>query len=198
LALLVTGNEQPESWHTPSREISFYWLKTQVENILNRMGITGNNYSELSADNDLFAECIELTDGNKKVMATLGKVHPAILKNFDIDKPVYFANLNWETIATKSAKTKTTFSELPKFPEVRRDLALLVDKQVTFAQINDIALKTGKKLLKKVSLFDVYEGEKLGADKKSYAVSFILQDESKTLADTEIDRIMQNLINVFG
>lgn len=198
LALLVTGNEQPESWHTPSREISFYWLKTQVENILLRMGIAANSYAELSPDNDLFAECIELTDGNKKTIATLGRVHPTILKGFDIDKPVYFANLYWDVIANKSTKTKTLFTELPKYPEVRRDLALLVDKQVTFAQLRDLAIKTGKKLLKKVSLFDVYEGEKLGADKKSYAISFIMQDESKTLSDVEIDRIMQNLINVFA
>ncbi|MFT3738275.1 MAG: phenylalanine--tRNA ligase subunit beta [Breznakibacter sp.] len=195
LALAVTGNEQSESWHTPTREISFYWIKTQVENIFARLGIT--DYHENASDSDLFAEAITLTDGNKKPLAILGKVSPVLLKQFDIDRPVYYAQLNWDVLANKSAKTSTLFAELPKFPEVRRDLALLVDKQVTFAQIHDLAVRTGRKLLKKVSLFDVYEGEKLGADKKSYAVSFTLQDESKTLADVEIDRIMQNLINTF-
>lgn len=195
LALAVTGNELHESWHTPTREVSFYWIKTQVLNVLSRLGVDA--YQEETTDSDLFAEAITLVDGNKKILALLGKVSPVLLKQFDIDKPVYYAQLYWDVLASKSSRTKVLFAELPKFPEVRRDLALLIDHTVTFAQIRDLAIKTGKKLLKKVSLFDVYEGEKLGADKKSYAVSFILQDESKTLADVEIDRIMQNLINAF-
>jgi len=198
LALVITGNETPEMWNTPGREVSFFSLKAQVNNILTRLGIQVNQLNEATADVDLFSEALSYVDQNNKVYVTFGAVKGSILKGFDIDKSVYFAQFNWDFVVAKAAKVQVRFTELPKFPEVRRDLALLVDKQVTFAQIRQVAQKVEKKLLKAVSLFDVYEGEKLGADKKSYAVSVILQDETKTLADVQIEKIMQSMVDAFG
>jgi len=198
LALVITGNETPEMWNTPGREVSFFSLKAQVNNVLTRLGIPVNQLNEATADVDLFSEALSYVDQNNKVYVTFGAVKGSILKGFDIDKSVYFAQFNWDFVVSKAAKVQVRFTELPKFPEVRRDLALLVDKQVTFAQIRQVAQKVEKKLLKSVSLFDVYEGEKLGADKKSYAVSVILQDETKTLADVQIEKIMQSMVDAFG
>jgi phenylalanyl-tRNA synthetase beta chain len=198
LAVTITGNEMPEMWNLAQREASFFTLKAIVNNTLTRLGLAVENLNETVSDNDLFSEALAYTDQNNKVYVTFGLVSKSLLKAFDIDKPVYFAQFNWDFIVSKSAKTQVRFTELPKFPEVRRDLALLVEKQVTFSQIRQLAQKTEKKLLRSVSLFDVYEGEKLGADKKSYAVSFILQDDTKTLADVQIDKIMQSLIDAFS
>jgi phenylalanyl-tRNA synthetase beta chain len=124
-------------------------------------------------------------------------VQPKLLKKFDIDEAVYFAEMNWQTIVKASAKKTVMFEEISRFPEVNRDLALLLNKDVMFSQIKELAFKTEKKLLKEVSLFDVYEGEKLGADKKSYAISFTLQDTAKTLKDKQIDKTMSSLTRVF-
>jgi phenylalanyl-tRNA synthetase beta chain len=130
-------------------------------------------------------------------MVDFGFVNKKILKTFDIDVPVYYAEFNWDNLLKVTAKHSIRFTEIPKYPEVRRDLALLIDKEVRFNQIKELAYKTEKKFLKQISLFDVFEGEKLGNHKKSYAVSFILQDENKTLTDKQIDKIMNNFIRVF-
>jgi len=196
LALFITGNKTEESWTTKEEPTSFFLLKSYIENILGRLGFDINR-----ADIDEHSSEI-ITDGlsysfNKKPMVHFGILSKKMLKQFDIDTPVYFADFMWDNVVKQSAKKNIRYTEIPKYPEVRRDLALLLDKSVKFEQIKELAFKSEKKLLKKVSLFDVYEGEKLGANKKSYAVSFILQDENKTLTDKQIDKIMNNFIRVF-
>ena len=197
LALFITGDEVPANWYSPAKEVSFYNLKTCVENILIRIGVKSADMTEEVSESDIFSEALSFVDQNKQTLATLGSVSKTQLKTFDIDSAVYFAVINWDLLMKKAARNTTRYSELSKFPEVRRDLALLINKEVTFAQIKQIALKTEKKLLKKVSLFDVYEGDKLGAGKKSYAVSFIIQDDTQTLTDKQIDKIMQSLIQAY-
>ena len=145
---------------------------------------------------DIFAEGLSYSINNK-ILVQFGIINKKLLKAFDIDSPVYFAEFNWNNVLKLVAKNTIRYTEIPKYPEVRRDLALLLDKSVKFGQVKELAYKSERKLLKKVSLFDVFEGEKLGANKKSYAVSFILQDENKTLTDKQIDKIMNNFIRVF-
>ena len=136
---------------------------------------------------------------DKKELLTYGMVNSRLLKQFDIDAPVLFAEIHWPVLVRKAvAKNRILYTELPKFPEVKRDLALLVDKATTFAQIRQTAMRVEKKLLRRISLFDVYEGKNLPEGKKSYAVSFTLLDETKTLNDKQIDKIMQNLIAALG
>ena len=130
-------------------------------------------------------------------MVQFGILNKKILKSLDIDTNVYFAEFLWDNALKLSLKNAIRYTEIPKYPEVRRDLALLIDKKIKFSQIKELAYKSERKLLKRVSLFDVYEGEKLGKDKKSYAVSFVLQDEFKTLTDKQIDKIMNNFIRSF-
>lgn len=197
LGLFITGNESPANWYTPAKDTSFYSLKAHVNNVLLRLGINPADLTEGVKENDLFDDAMCYCDQNQKVLVWFGGVSSKLLKSFDISQPVYFAEFQWDLLMKKTAKQKTSFTELPKFPEVRRDLALLLDKSVTFAQIRDLAFKTEKKLLKKVSMFDVYEGEKLGSGKKSYAVTFVLRDDTKTLTDIQIDKIMQNLIATY-
>jgi phenylalanyl-tRNA synthetase beta chain len=197
LALIATGNKNSGDWNTPDTKISFFDVKTWAFNILERLGIDTANCQETPSENDLISEGLTFTlqDGNE--LFYMGMIHPRLLKDFDIDEPVYFAEINWKTLVKKSAKKEVTFEELSKFPEVKRDLALLINKDVKFKQIRDLAFRTEKKILKEVSLFDVFEGEKLGAGKKSYAVTFTLQDTAKTLKDKQIEKTMNNLTRVF-
>ena len=195
LGLFITGESVNVNWASPSNQVSFFHIKSYVENILIRMGIDLNSLNENTAQHDFFNDCYTITDRNNREVALLGQISNSILSSFDIEKPVFYAEINWDLLLQLSAKSKTTFKELSKFPEVKRDLALLIDKSVSFKQVKDIAYKTEKKLLTNVSLFDVFEGEKLGADKKSYAVSFTLLDETKTLNDKQIDKIMKKLIS---
>jgi phenylalanyl-tRNA synthetase beta chain len=197
LALVVTGNKISGIWNSEDRKISFFDLKTWCYNILERLGIDTQSCKEQPNENDLISEGLKVTAADGKELFYMGMAHPTLLKDFDIDEPVYFAELNWQTLVKASAKKSVMFKEISKFPEVKRDLALLINKDVMFSQIKELALKTEKKLLKEVSLFDVYEGEKLGAGKKSYAVSFTLQDTTKTLKDKQIDKVMNNLTRVF-
>jgi phenylalanyl-tRNA synthetase beta chain len=196
LALFLVGNKASANWNTPEQRVSFYDLKTSLESILLRVGLSFEDFAEESSSSDLFAEGICLKQGEKQVV-NYGLVNGKILKSFDIDLPVYFAEIQWDIILKKSSKKAITYREIPKFPEVKRDLALVLNKEVKFEQVKAIAQKTEKKLLKRISLFDVFEGEKLGTDKKSYAVSFILQDETKTLNDKQIDKIMNNLMSTY-
>ena len=143
---------------------------------------------------DLFSAALTVNTRGGKRLATFGVVTRAILKKFDIDNEVYFADLNWKELMKAIRSVKISYKEISKFPAVRRDLALLLDKQIQFGEIEKIAFDTEKKLLKSVELFDVYEGKNLEAGKKSYAVSFMLQDENQTLNDKQIDKIMSKLI----
>ncbi|MCU4156936.1 phenylalanine--tRNA ligase subunit beta [Carboxylicivirga sp. A043] len=194
LALFMVGNKAALNWNTPEQKVSFYDLKNQLENILSRLGLSFTDFKEEETKSDLFAEGLSLSQGDKPII-DFGLVNGKLLKAFDIDTPVYFTEIKWDIILKKSSKKTVTYTEISKFPEVKRDLALVLNKDVKFEQVKQIAHKTEKKLLKRVSLFDVFEGEKLGVDKKSYAVSFILQDETKTLNDKQIDKIMNKMMS---
>jgi phenylalanyl-tRNA synthetase beta chain len=192
LALFLTGQKNEPNWITPASENSFYTLKAFAENILKRLGIKPDTLVKAEISNDIFIEGLSYSRGDRLVVEA-GSVHPAVLKRFDIKPVVFYADFYWDTVTGMAGKTDISFEDLPKFPEVRRDLSLLVDKQVRFAAISETAYRTERKLLKNVGLFDVYEGEKIGADKKSYAVSFILRDTEQTLTDRQIDKTMQRI-----
>ncbi len=196
LSLFLTGNKSQVNWNTPEQAVSFFDLKNQVENILIRLGLSFSDFKEEETQSDLFGEGLVYLSGDKTAVE-FGSVNGKFLKAFSIDTPVYFAEINWDVLLKKTAKKSITYKEIGKFPEVKRDLALLLNKDVKFAQVKQIAQKTEKKLLKNVTLFDVFEGDKIGADKKSYAVSFILQDETKTLNDKVIDKIMKKLMATY-
>ncbi len=198
LAIFMSGNDKPENWYSPSTPFSFFDLKANVVSVISRLGIDKNKIraNEISG-NKIFANGLEYFY-NEKLIARFGGLAKNILKVFDLKDAVWFAELEWDYIVKCQDKVQTLYNEIPRFPEVRRDLALLINKDVSFSKIEDLAFKTEKKLLKKVSLFDVFQDdEKTGKDKKSYAVSFILQDDKKTLTDKEIDKVMNSLTKVF-
>ncbi|MDX9697486.1 MAG: phenylalanine--tRNA ligase subunit beta [Bacteroidales bacterium] len=196
LSMFLYGNKTDESWIVKEEPTSFYLLKSYVENILERLGFDLNKSIINSINNDIFSEGLSYTF-NEKSIVEFGILNKKLAKKFDIENAVYYADFNWSNVLKIIAKHHIRFAELPKYPEVRRDLALLLNKDIQFGKIKELAFSTERKLLKKVSLFDVYEGEKIGIDKKSYAISFILQDETKTLTDKQIDKLMENLIRVF-
>ncbi len=194
LALLLTGRRVEGSWAHPNEESSFFELKAYVENIFARVGLTQNMYVAEQSDNNIFASATTLLTRGGKVLAEMGVLSRKVLHGFDLEQPVFYADINWDTLMKAVKKVKVEFREICKYPAVSRDLALLIDKGIRFAQIEQIARQTEKKLLKEVSLFDVYEGKNLPEGKKSYAVNFVLQDEQRTLNDKTIDAIMQKLI----
>lgn len=194
LTLLVTGNRQNESWTNAQLKSDFFLFKGYINTILSRLGLD-KKVTSLPFENDIFAEGLALAVG-KEVIVEFGTVKKSILKSFDIKQEVLYADFAWDKIQ-KYVSTKIKFTDIPKYPEVRRDLALLLDENVPFEQIYNIAKQTEKGLLKDVNLFDVYTGNNLPEGKKSYAVSFILQDDSKTLTDTQIDKIMSKLQSNF-
>lgn len=189
LTLLMTGNRQTENWNIAQKPSDFFLFKGYVNAILSRLGL--EKATTQPFENDVFAEGIAYSTG-KDTIVEFGTVKKSILKHFDIKQEVLFADFNWGAIL-KLISTKIKFVEIPKYPEVRRDLALLIDTSVQFEQIYSIAKQTEKSLLKDINLFDVYEGTNLPEGKKSYAVSFTIQDSSKTLTDAQIDKIMSKL-----
>lgn len=194
LSLLLTGDKNVDSWVEPSKKSDFYLLKTTVENILKRLGIS--NFKSAPLENKIFSEGLLFKQGKKSIVE-LGVVKNSLLKKFEIKKEVLFADFNWDTVIELTAENKIMFKAIPKYPEVKRDFALLIDEKVSFKSIYDIAYESERNLLKQVSLFDVYTGDKLPAGKKSYAVSFTLQDTNKTLNDKQIDKIMVKLQKKF-
>jgi len=196
LSLFVTGQNEEENWNSKNEPTTFFHLKTHIENILNKLGIDISKIISQTVDSDIFSEGISYTLNNIKIV-DFGIVKNQILNTFGIDSEVFYAEFNWDNVIRLSAKTKIQYTEISKYPEVRRDLALLLDKNIKFSEIRELAFKTEKKLLKKVSLFDIYEGKNIDADKKSYAISFVLQDENKTLKDKQIDKIMNKFISLF-
>lgn len=194
LGLWITGKRVEGSWAHADEEACFAELKAYVMNILKRCGVPFGMLVFASLENDLFDKAMEIQNRGGKSLVKMGVVAHKLQKQFDIDAPVYFADINWKLLMKLIAKATVTYKEISKFPAVSRDLALLLDKSVEFAQIEKIAYQTEKKLLQEVSLFDVYEGKNLPAGKKSYAVNFILQDAEKTLNEKAIDAIMQKLI----
>ena len=194
LGLWVCGNRVEGSWAHPEEETSVYELKAYVMNILQRIGLPLGGLVIGNGSSDLFGKSLQIADRNGKVFVELGLVRRALTARLGIEMPVYFADLNWTALMKKVRNVSVSFREISKFPAVSRDLALLVDKSVEFAAIERVAYACEKKLLRSVVLFDVYEGKNLEAGKKSYAVNFILQDESKTMSDKQTDAIMQKII----
>ncbi|GAA3790603.1 phenylalanine--tRNA ligase subunit beta [Corallibacter vietnamensis] len=190
LAVFVTGNKNSERWNSPSQKSDFFYLKGTITSILERLGIS--RFKVAPIKNDVFSEGISLNLG-KNTLVEFGLIKKSVLKHFGISQQVLFADFNWDNVLNMAKHNKITFTELPKHPEVRRDFALLLDNNVSFEQIDTIARQTEKQLLKDVDLFDVYQGDNLPQGKKSYAVSFILQDDNKTLTDKQIDKIMNKL-----
>ena len=194
LGLWVCGNRVEGSWAHPAEETSVYELKAYVMNILQRIGLPLGGLVIGNGSSDLFGKSLQIADRNGKVFVELGLVRRALTARLGIEMPVYFADLNWTALMKKVRNASVSFREISKFPAVSRDLALLVDKSVEFAAIERVAYACEKKLLRSVVLFDVYEGKNLEAGKKSYAVNFILQDETKTMSDKQTDAIMQKII----
>ena len=189
LTLFLSGNRNQESWTNAQKPSDFFLFKGYVNAVLSRLGIQKTQHLPLTSD--VFAEGIAIGFG-EEVIVELGVVKKSILKHFGIKQEVFFADFNWALIL-KLITTKIKYAEIPKYPEVRRDLALLIDQNVTYDSIYNIARQTEKTLLKDINLFDVYEGKNLAEGKKSYALSFIIQDNSKTLTDVQIDKIMSKL-----
>lgn len=194
LTLFVTGNRTKDSWNTTATSSDFFYLKGIITSVLSRLGI--DNLKVSPTKNDVFSEGITLSLGKFK-MVEFGVIKRSILKEFGIKQEVLFADFSWDTVLKLSSKKNIKVAELTKFPSVKRDLALLIDSKVEFKEVYNLAFQSEKNLLKEVDLFDVYEGDKLPEGKKSYAVSFVLQDETKTLDDKQIDKIMQKLQQTF-
>ena len=193
LGLWVCGDRVENSWAHADEKATVYELKAYVENILIRLGVNLKKVVFGNLSNDMYSTGVSITTTSGRELGTFGIVNRKICKAMDIDFEVYYAELSWTLLMKETKKNKVTFSEISKFPAVKRDLALLLDKSVQFAEIEKIAEESERKLLKEVSLFAVYEGKNLPDGKKSYAVSFYLQDETKTLNDKQIDAIMQKI-----
>jgi phenylalanyl-tRNA synthetase beta chain len=194
MALWLTGKRVEGSWAHANEDTSYAELDAYVQNILARIGVQPGMLVRKKSENAIFAAGLTIENRGGKKLIEMGVLTKKLQKQFDIDTPVYYAELNWTALMKVVRKQKVLYTEIAKYPAVSRDLALLIDKNVEFAQIEQIARQTEKKFLKKVELFDVYEGDKLPAGKKSYAVNFILQDAEKTMGDKQIEAIMTKLI----
>ena len=195
LALWLTGKRVEGSWIHANEDTSFYELNAFVQNVFARLGLPMGMLVSEKTQNNIFQTGLTLKNRGGKVMAELGIVSHKLQKTFGIQNTVYYADLNWAALMKAIRKNKVEYKEISKYPAVSRDLALLIDKQVEFAQVEQMARQAERKLLKRVELFDVYEGKNLPEGKKSYAVNFILQDEQKTMGDKQIDAIMQKIIS---
>ena len=194
MGIWVTGKRVEGSWAHPNEDSTYYELSAHVHNILQRIGMKDGMMVQKKSENSIFAIGLQVESRGGKKLLEMGVLSKKTLKQFDLQQPVYYAELNWTQLMKATKKNEVLYTEISKHPAVSRDLALLIDKDVEFAQIEQIARQTEKKLLKNVELFDVYEGKNLPEGKKSYAVNFILQDTEKTMNDKQIDAIMQKLI----
>jgi phenylalanyl-tRNA synthetase beta chain len=190
-SLAIAGRKESEQWNNSNNVVSFFDIKAPVDAIIKRLKVEGIRVEEY--EGTYFDYGLSYKKG-EKVLVSLGAVSKKNLKKADVDGPVFFAQFDFDLLVKVIKKNKITYKEVSKFPSVRRDLALLLDESVSFEQLRLIANKTERKLLKEVQIFDVYKGDKLPSGKKSYALSFILQDEEKTLTDKQIDTIIQKLI----
>lgn len=193
LTLFVTGRKYPENPYGENNKVNFSFLKSAIESILNKLAI---KFKTTDLSDSMFNYGLSFTQKNKHLVS-FGLVDKAICKKMDINAEVFYADFNWDNVLSLVGKTKLEFTEISKFPVVRRDLALLLDKKTTYKEVEELALNTERKLLKSVNLFDIYEGDKLEAGKKSYAVSFMLQDDEATLNDKQIENVMQKLIKTY-
>ena len=194
MGLWLTGKHVEGSWAHPDEATSVYQLKAYVANILRRVGMELGGLLVEAGQNDIFAKSLRIADRSGKVLVELGLVSKALCAAVGIEQEVYYAEINWTLLMKRVKKNRVSFKEISKFPAVSRDLALLVDKSVEFAQIEQIAYASEKKLLKRVELFDVYEGKNLEPGKKSYAVNFVLQDDTKTMNDKQTEAVMKKII----
>ena len=197
MALWITGNKAAQTWVRKEEKTTFYQLRAYVNNILVRLGVELSKTTVERLENELFSDGLVLKATNGKALGFIGIVARKQLKAFDIEQEVFYADLDWNQLLKQNKQYKAVINDLPKYPEVKRDFALLVDKTVEFADLARAAFATEKKLLKNVYLFDVYEGKNLEAGKKSYALSFILQDAENTLKDTQIENIMNRMKATF-
>jgi phenylalanyl-tRNA synthetase beta chain len=196
LDLFITGNKSKQNWTCHLAPTDFFSIKSYVEIIFTRLGVRSDQLIISESLKKYFAESLSFSINNQ-VVAETGRISKTCTARFDIEQEVYYGHIEWDYLLKLIRNHLIQYKELPKFPSVRRDLALLIENEVKFAQIRALALKTERNILKEVNLFDVYESESLGKNKKSYAVSFILQDELKTLTDKNIDKVMNNFIKVF-
>ena len=194
-SLFLSGTPD-KVWRSPAQKSNFFQLKGYVEALMARYRIDVSSLQMGSAPADLFSEGItySLPGKEPKLLATLGCMHPVLCKRFGVKQPVYAAEINWEVLFSLIKRDKFSFKELPRFPEVRRDLALLLDESVTYADVRKTALRAGKKLIKSITLFDVYRGEKILFGKKQYALNFVLQDPEHTLTDQEVEKTMERVL----
>jgi len=196
LGIFLTGLIEQPNWNTPEQMSTFFHLKSFVNNVIIKSGVDFNNVNSKNLDHELLTNGLIYYYENEK-LAEFGHVKNSLLKEFDIKQEVIAGEINWDMVLKLGKNRKISFKELPKYPEVRRDLSMLLDLNVTYEQLVDIAKKTERSLIKKINLFDVYQGNKIEKNKKSYAISFILQDEEKTLTDKQIDKVMDNLMKAF-
>lgn len=196
LDIFITGNRSRQTWNSPETPTDFFYTKGVVEMVFERLGIRPGQLTHSESGKKYFSESLTYIL-NGKTIAETGRISRSYLNFFDIGQDVFYGHIEWDELLHAVRNNKVKYSELPRYPWVRRDLALLLDSSVKFCRIRELALQTEKHLLRDISLFDVYVSDSLGANKKSYAVSFILQDEHKTLTDKQIDKVMNNLISVF-
>jgi phenylalanyl-tRNA synthetase beta chain len=196
LSLFITGRKEKESWYNSNNEADFNYLNSYTFNLMKRIGIEVNSLDHLKIEKEYFSLGLNYLT-SKETLLELGVVSDSILKEFDIRQQLFYAEINWDLVLKLVRDKQIQFQPIPKFPEVRRDLALLIDANITFEEIEKIAYRTENKLLRNVNLFDVYEGKKIEAGKKSYAVSFILLDEEKTLTDKVIEKTMNRLMEAY-
>lgn len=197
LALLMTGRKEPESWNSANDRCDFFDLKNMIVNLFKILSIDKSQIVTVPINTSFISTGLKYLLGQSEV-GIIGSISGSYLKEFDIAQPVYYAELNWDMLLSMIPTQLARYQEMPKFPEVRRDLALLVDQKITFNDIERVAFQTETKLLTKVGLFDVYEGENLERGKKSYAVAFVLREETHTLTEKEIERTMERLIKAFS
>lgn len=196
LDLFLTGHPVKQSWNSKTNPTDFFNIKSNVEMIMSRLGLRPDVFVIKESEKKYFSESLSWHHNNR-IVAEAGKISKKYLKQFDIAQEVYYANIGWDLLLKLVKNHSISFRELPKYPWVRRDLALLLDRSIKFSQIRDLALKTEKNILQDISLFDVYESDSLGTNKKSYAVSFTLRDDLRTLTDKNIEKVMNNLIKTF-
>ncbi len=196
LALFVSGEKEAANWTLPAAKTSFFQLKSYVENVLKRMGFDVLNLKTDSFSNELISEGIQYLINGKKLVE-FGIVSGKVLKAFGIENPVYFADFSMDVLFVELKSTKVTFAGLPKYPEVRRDLALLIDKSVQFNQLRDLAYRSERKLLQSVDLFDVYEGKAFRKERNRMPSATFCATRKKTLNDKQIEKIMQKLVSTY-
>jgi phenylalanyl-tRNA synthetase beta chain len=196
LAIWMTGRQEPESWRTKEGKVDFYDIKAAVHDIFLRLGFDVTTFEKNNLNDELFEEGSAYAYQHK-TLVRFGMIRKKEIKRFDLKQEIYFADFEWEKIIELVSANKVSYSEVPKFPEVRRDLALVLDQEVTYEQLEQAAYQAEKRILRNVSLFDIYQGDKIGAGKKSYALSFLLRDDEKTLTDEIIEKAMGRILKAF-